>query len=150
MAITTLVARSNRLGPRNFLYATVSGVAVDAQVGELFRLPVGYGQMHLEAVMCTIDTLSGAYVAVAPAFDGVELAILSPDGTTRVDIIGAERFVVRGTASARPAFAVTFDFNNKVLMRQDELIFVSAPAIAGAGVTAVVGCFIRGVRFSTG
>lgn len=149
MATTTLAINSNRQRNNTFLRAAVATVAVDAEVVERFVLPTGFGQCLVESVQALVSSLSGAYVAPAPAFDGAQFTILGSDATAIVDFFGASRFVNAGTTSARPTLAVYIDLNRRVLIRQQDIIQVNMPIIAGAGVTAVISCYIRGERIMT-
>lgn len=150
MATTTLSLNSNRLFDYSFLRATLASVALDAQVAEAFVLPVGFGQLLINAAAFFITSLSGAYVAVAPATEGCQMDVQSADASTTIDFVGSARFVHGGTASTRPTLVASFDLQNIVLMRQQDRILVSAPIIAGAGVTGTVGLYLRGRRIMTG
>lgn len=151
MATTTLTIASNRLKTRSFLIGSSVTVPVDASVAEIFILPTAprFGQLFAEFVEVVVGTLSGTYVAVAPATEGAEIAVVGGDGTSRIDGCGSARFVNVGTVSARPQLVASWDLQNGLLIRQQDQIIVGAPVIGGAGVTATVSLFIRGIRFMT-
>lgn len=145
MATTSTTVRSNRRDPAECtIGATVTGVALDATVLEFFRLPTNFGDLLIRTLMCDVTALSGAYVAPAPAFDGALFAVYDPNSF--VDCLAAVRWVNYSTASARPQLAATFEFQHPALVRQNELIAVQMPIMAGAGVTGSVDLFVRGVR----
>lgn len=149
MADTALVVNSNRLLDDAYLEASSASVALDAIVFETFRLPTGFGQLIVKAATCLIGSLSGAYAAPAPAYDGIELYVLSSDLSTRIDLIGSVRFVNSGTISARPQLTIWIDLNNHVLVRQSDRFAIQAPVLAGAGVTGTVALRVRGRRIQT-
>lgn len=149
MATTDLSVRSNRLFSDSSLQGNSTLVALDANVAELFRVPAGYGSILVKSAIVQISALSGAYAAPTPAYDGVMVYVVSPDSSTWVDNIGVMRFVNNGTSSARPVLSASFDLNNHTLVRMFELIVVTCPIIAGAGVTGTVSLVIRGQRFQT-
>lgn len=145
MATTPLTIRSLRYGAATTISASVSSVALDAIVNEIFTMPAGFGDMLIEYVFADIDTLSGAYVAPAPAYDGLNFSIYDSNGAL-ADSIGASRFVNYGTSSTRPYLASTVNPDFRMLIRQNERFHISAPIIAGAGVTATVFFLARGIR----
>ena len=149
MATTTLIVNANRLFNTAFLQVSLGSVALDAQVTEKFVLPGTFGQLILEHVMFYITGLSAAYVAPAPAYDGVLCEIQSADGSTVIDSVGTSRFVHSGTSSARPTLSAYFDMYNRTIVRQQDRVVVSAPVIAGAGATGTVGIYLRGKRIMT-
>lgn len=150
MATTVLVNNSNRILNNSFLRAAVSSVALDASVLEFFTLPVGFGQLLVESIEGLVTSLSGAYVAPAPAFDGMEFTVQSADASTTIDLLGAVRFVHAGTASARPTLVAQLDLQRRTIVRQNDRFVLSAPVIAGAGVTGTVALYVRGERIQTG
>lgn len=146
MATSTLAILANRLGGHVLLGKAVTGVAVDAPVAENFVLPTGFGDLYVDMVNASLSALSGAYVAPAPAFDGFNFGILSSDAATQQDYLGDARWTNVSTSSARPIFAATVDPNQRTIYRQGELLIVTAPIIAGAGVTATITVLMRGLR----
>jgi len=150
MAVTALIAASNRYGSDYALRGDTSTVALDAVVAEYFTLPTGFGSLLIKNCIFQLSALSGAYVAPAPAYDGVMCFIVSSDGSTWVDNIGSMRYVHIGTSSARPTLSVSFDLNHPTLLRLGERLVVTSPVLAGAGVTGTVTVVIRGARFQTG
>lgn len=149
MATTSLTLNSNRLFDTAFLRGALASVALDAQVAEAFVLPTGFGQLIIVHATFSIVSLSGAYVAVAPATEGVQIDVQSSDASTTVDSFGSARFVHAGTSSTRPTLTASFDLQNVILMRQADRILVSAPIIAGVGVTGTVVLYLRGRRIMT-
>lgn len=150
MATTTLAITSNRELAETFMQGTSAGVPLDAVIGEYFILPLTFGDLHLSRIKLTLYSLSGAYAAPTPAYDGFSIHVQNTNGTTEVDTIGAERFVNVSTASARPVLEVQIDLHHRILIRQTERIVVEAPILAGAGVTATLACAIRGTRLRIG
>lgn len=149
MATTTLTLNSNRLFDTAFLRGNLASVALDAQIAEAFILPSGFGQLIIVHCTFSVFSLSGAYVAVAPATEGVQVDVQSADASTTIDSFGSARFVHAGTSSARPTLTASFDLQNVILMRQQDRILVSAPVLAGAGVTGTVQLYLRGRRIMT-
>lgn len=149
MATTTLSIRSNRFRNRAYLLGAVSSVALDAAIQENFILPTSpvFGQLLIESLIVSVGTFSGAYVAPAPAYDGFEVVV--QDGTNRIDIVGASRFVHTSTISARPVLTAWFDLQNPTLMRQSDILQVQGAILAGAGVTGAISLGVRGIRFDT-
>lgn len=152
MAITTLAISSNRLGATTVLFADTTSVALDAAISESYILPTAprFGALLIETILIQISGLSGAYVAPAPAYDGAGVRLLSPDGATLQDVVGSYRFVNVLTQTARPALHAWIDPERRVLMRQQELLTVYGPVLAGAGVTGIVTCIVRGTRLFAG
>lgn len=146
MATTTMTVLSNRRQDIACVVGTVTSVPLDAVMNEFFRLPVAFGDLICESVETELHTFSGAYVAPAPAYDGHRISVIDQNVTSVCDWIGTERFVHEATASTRPVLAVWLDLQNKVLVRQNEYINVSAPILAGAGVTATLILRCRGRR----
>lgn len=149
MAQTTLSLISNRRTSEVTLNGTVATVALDATVSETFVLPSGFGALLIYRCRFSISQLSGAYVAVAPAFDGIQGSVVSTDGAGLFDLLMNERFVVTGTQSARPVLTTFKELFRPALMRQSEQVNISAPIIAGAGVTGTVSCALMGQRIQT-
>lgn len=149
MADTTLVNQNNRFLDEAFLRAGVASVPLDAMVAETFFLPVGFGQLHIKFVGVLLGLFTGTYVAPAPAYDGAEVYILSSDLSTRIDGIGAKNWTNVGTITARPQLSCSFDMQNFVLMRQSDRITITAPIMAGAGITGTLQVTIRGRRMMT-
>lgn len=147
--MTQLNIRSNRYGPNSFLSVGVGGVAVDSSVSEFFTLPPGYGDLLVKRVGATISNFSGAYVAPAPAFDGFEFNISDTTGGSGYDIMGAVRFVHRGTQTARPVFTAVLELDERALFGRLDRLYVLAPVIGGAGVTVDLTCFVLGIRINT-
>lgn len=138
MAVTQLVLQSNRWLDKSHLSGSVSAVAIDAAVGETFQLPEGFGQLLVERMFVSIDTLSGAYVAPAPAYDGVAVYLVDSSINTAIDTLYTMRFVNTSTQTTRPALTTCVEFWTPVLVRQREAFQVNAPILAGAGITARV------------
>lgn len=146
MATTTLTLRANRSGSTVYLGTSVASVALDATVDENFILPVGFGDLLIQTVRLTISSLSGAYVAPAPAYDGFVCSIGSVVAGDVADLVCARRFVNTLTQTGRPVLDIVYDVVRVVLCRQNERIQVAAPLLAGAGVTGTVSCAVRGIR----
>lgn len=143
--MTALTVVSNRLGGYVVLAATVTSVAADAAIAERFTLPSTFGDLLIYAVESEIGAFSGAYVAPAPAYDGSRFRLI--DGAlATIDFLGSARFVHYSTASARPMLTSWLDLQNTTVLRGNEELLISAPVLAGAGVTVTVVCRLRGLR----
>lgn len=147
--MTVLAIASNRYGPNSFLIAGATGVAADASLSEFFTLPPGYGDLLIKRAGVIISNFSGAYVAPAPAYDGVRFEIVDSSGSTTYDMLGASRFVHVGTVAARPVLSVVIEFDERCLMGRLDRLYIFAPVLAGAGVTADVSCRLTGVRINS-
>lgn len=141
-----LTAVANRIAGKVLLKASEASIAVDAVINRTYTLPAGFGDLLMETWEAELHTLSGAYVAPAPNFDGFRLASTSTAASTDADILGSRQWVNEGTVSARPELTTFVDLHNKVLIRQDETLVLRAPIIGGAGVTATIAIRIRGLR----
>jgi len=146
MATTTLTLVSNRLGAHVSLVGTVTTVAADAQINERFILPVGFGDLWIRALKAVVFSFSGAYVAPAPAYDGLGMGIIDSAEAATADELLAERFVHSGTSSTRPTLSISKELFSYRIFRQAERAYVQAPILAGAGVTVSVQCFLMGLR----
>lgn len=148
--MTALVTQANRFGSQVSLEGSALTVALDAQVNEAFTLPTGFGDLLIRSVSASVEDLSGAYVAPAPAFDGPWLYLTDARAITIVDSLAHVRFVNYGTGTARPKLGITIEFQWYRLMRRDEQLFVRMPIIAGAGVTGSIVVRMMGSRINTG
>lgn len=147
MATTDLVVVANRYRDRAVLSVNVTGVALDAAVSENFRIPAGFGDLLLEQLMVQVNALSGAYAAPTPAYDGFNIDIVDPNAGTVIDTLGGARWVNVSTESARPVLRTYYEPTLvPALCRQLELLQVTAPIIAGAGVTGQIRIRMRGIR----
>lgn len=146
MALTTLAIRSNRLLSAVMLDGSVSAVAIDAAFSERFILPAGFGDLLIELIEASVASFSGAYVAPAPAYDGVKFAILDQNAADNVDVVGAQRYVLGSQVTTTPQLFAVYELFRNTVLRQGEQIQVNSPALAGSGVTATVRLRIRGVR----
>lgn len=146
MALTTLGITSNRFLSAVMLYGASAAVAVDAGSSERFELPAGFGDLALHAVMAQVGSLSGAYAAQVPPYEGVKWTIGDSAATTNVDFLGSVRMVDVGTQSTRPVFCVGIELFRPTILRQREQLTISMPIIGAGAVTATVECFVRGVR----
>lgn len=145
MALTTLVLASNRFLSEVFLTNNVGSVAADAAILERFQLPTGFGNLALSYVEAVVGNFSGAYVAPAPAYDGLKVSIVDGTNTTVVDSLGSGRFV---HGYSGPSLFVTFELFRRTVLRQGEQLRITAPILAGAGVTVAVTCALRGIRLN--
>lgn len=150
--MTDLVNRGSRYGPNVMLSVSVPTIALDAQVNEFFQLPTGFGDILIRRIVGTVGTFSGAYVAPAPAFDGLHFYITDDQGGTTYDFLGSARFVHMGTTSARPVLNAYLEHFERTLLRGSgmrERLYIQAPILAGAGVTGTIVCNIMGQRINT-
>lgn len=147
--MTDLVARGSRFGPNVMLSVSVPLIAADAQINEFFQLPAGYGDVLIRRVVGAISTFSGAYVAPAPAYDGLHFYVTDSQGGTTYDFIGSGRFVHMGSAVT---LNVSIECFERTLLRGSgtrERLYIQAPILGGAGVTVTVNCQIFGQRINT-
>lgn len=146
--MSVLTIRSNRLGSVVLLALDVTSVPLDAEVTEDFTLPAGFGDFWVDFVEAGISAFSGAYLAPAPAYDGIGIAIYSAGAV--VDILGDRRFVNVGSQSARPVLNTSMELYRRTIFRQTETITISTAILAGAGVTGTVSLRMRGLRATSG
>lgn len=144
---TALVTAGSRHGPVTMCSGTKTLEAVDAAWGEYFYLPDGFGHMLIQHLDFIVSSMSGVYVAPAPAYDGLYAYIMGSDEVTLQDSIGSGRFVNIGGTATTPQLCVSFEYYSFPLLRQGERVAMAAPPIGGAGVTATVACRVRGIRF---
>lgn len=147
--MTVLVTQANRIGAHVSLEGNALTVAADAQINQAFTLPVGFGNLLIRSISATLEDLSGAYVAVAPATEGTWLYLADSRAITIVDSLAHLRLVNFGTATARPKLGATIEFYSRRLMRRDEQLFIRMPILAGAGVTVSIVCRMMGLRTQT-
>jgi len=147
--MTAFVLITNRYQSDVYLQASANAVPLDALVNEFYTLPAGFGQLLIRSVGGNVEQLSGAYVAPAPAYDGLSFYLADAAGAT-MDTLAAERFVHSGTSSTRPTLQVVKELvGQRRLMRQSDRLYITAPILAGAGVTGVVVCRLMGLRIQT-
>jgi len=144
--MTALVTQANRFGAQVSLEGSALTVAADAQINEAFTLPAGFGSLLIRSLSASLEDLSGAYVAVAPATESTWLYLSDSRAITIVDSLAHLRLRNFGTATARPKLGATVEFQTSRLMRRDEQIFIRMPIMAGAGVTVSIICRVMGTR----
>jgi len=99
-----------------------------ADFAEEFSLPPGLGDVAIMNVICIGSTIDSEPAAnVFPA--GVEARIVSSDGTSTVDVVGAAQWFQTAVTATAIRMTAYLDPDALVLWRQSELLSFRAPEL---------------------
>lgn len=112
-----------------------------ADFNDLWALPSGLGDVAVIEVL--VNCVNFATMVASPELLGAELAVVSADTTTVLDIIGTERW----SKISADRLSVYFSPDPLVLVRQGETIRLRTPELdTNATPTADIDLYLKAVR----